>query len=195
MKDIFKVVMPSEITTEMILIITVVVLGIVVAGFSFAYLTPQVAFSNAQNQASNIASSSSLSVGPLLINSSNAGSLVVMLYNPAFNGTAYVLAFTAPSYLQPSAGVYTPSSIQPFFVYWPNGSKASTVQISSPIYDTSGKILYSGQATLYKVNFNTPVTVVINNVSHNDIVIIWFIINEGGYWFRIGYTYTGVPST
>jgi len=187
--------MPSEVASEMILVILVVVIGVAVAGFSFGYLAPQVAFSNAQNQASNIASSSSLSVGPLLINSSNAGSLVVMLYNPAFNGTACILAFTAPSYLQPSAGVYTPSSIQPFFVYWPNGTKAQTIQISSPIYETSGKIIYSGQITLYKINFNTPVTVVINNVNPNDIVIIWFIINEGGYWFRIGYTYTGVPST
>ena len=186
--------MPSEVTTEMILITLVIVLGLAVAGFSFAFLVPQVAFSNAQNQASNIASSSSLSVGPLLINSSNAGSLVVLLYNPAFNGTAYVLAFTAPSYLQPSAGVYTPSTFQPFSVYWPNGSKASAVQISSPIYDTSGKILYSGQVTLYKVSFNTPLTIVINNVNPNDIVIIWFIVNEGGYLFRVGYTYTGVPS-
>jgi len=188
--------MPSEITTEMILIIMVVVLGIVIAGFSFAFLAPQVAFSNAQNQASNIASSSSISVGPLLINSTtHRGSLVVLLYNPAFNGTAYVLAFSAPSYLQPSAGVYTPTTSQFFSVYWPNGTKASAVQISSPMYDTSGKILYSGQVTLYKVAFNTPLTIVINNVSSKDIVIIWFIVNEGGYWFRIGYAYTGVPST
>ena len=180
----------------MILIVMVIVLGVAVAGFSFAFLVPQVAFSNAQNQASNIASSSSLSVGPLLINSTtHEGSLVVMLYNPAFNGTAYVLAFTAPSYLEPSAGVYVPSVFQPFSVYWPNSSKASAVQISSPIYDTSGKILYSGQATLYRVNFNTPLTIVINNVNSNDIVIIWFIVNEGGYLFRVGYTYTGVPST
>jgi len=186
--------MPSEVVTEMILIIAIVVVGIVITGFSFAFLAPQVAFSNAQNQASNIASSSSLSVGPLLVNSSNAGSLVVILYNPAFNGTVYVLAFASPSYLEPSAGVYTPSTLQPFEVYCPNQVKASAIQISSPIYDTSGKILYSGQVTLYKVNFNTPVTVVMNNINSNDIVIIWFIINEGGYWFRIGYTYTGVPS-
>ena len=186
--------MPSEITSELILITLVVVLGIAVAGFSFAFLVPQVAFSNAQNQASNIASSSSISVGPLLVNSSNAGSLVVMLYNPAFNGTAYVLVFAAPSYLEPSAGVYTPPTIQPFFVYWPNGTKSSAVQASSPIYDVSGKILYSGHVTLYKVNFNTPVTIVINNVNSNDIVIVWFIVNEGGYWFRVGYTYTGVPT-
>lgn len=188
--------MPSEVVSEMILIVVIVALGIAVAGFSFAFLAPQITFSNAQNQASNIASSSSISVGPLLINSSNAGSLVVMLYNPAYQGTAYVLAFTAPSYYQPSAGVYTPSTIQPFLVYYPDGSRAQTIQISSPIYDTSGKVLYqpSGQITLYKVTFNTPVTIIIRNVNSNNIVIIWFIMNVGGYWFRIGFTYTGVPS-
>ncbi|MEM0373705.1 MAG: hypothetical protein QXL96_08305 [Ignisphaera sp.] len=187
--------MPSEVVSEFILIVVIVVLGLAIFSFSFAFLLPQIAFSNAQNQASNYASSSSISVGPLLISSSSSGSVVVELYNPSYSGVAYVFAFVVPSYYQPSAGVVTPNSLPSYSVYFPNGSKASVVPVSSPIYDTSGKVIYqSPQLSLYKVLFNTPVTIVINNVNPSNIVIIWFIVNVGGYWFRIGYTYTGVPS-
>ena len=164
---------------EIILITLVIVIGVVAYGFASIYLVPQVTFLDAQKLASYIASTSSLSAS--IVNSTaHEVSLKAMLYNHAFNGTAYVLVLTAPS-----AGVYTPSSIQPFSVCW---SKAPAVQISSPIYDTSGKILYAGQATLYKVSFNTPLTITIDNVNPNDIVI-WFIVNEGGYWFRVAFSY------
>ena len=149
---------------EIILITLVIAIGAAAYGFASIYLVPQVTFLDAQKLASYIASTSSISAS--IVNSTaHEVILRVMLHNPAFNGTAYVLVLTAS-----------------FSVYWPNGSKAPAVQISSPIYDTSGKILYSGQVTLYKVSFNTPLTIVINNVNPNDI---WFIVNEGGYWFRV----------
>ncbi|BFH72944.1 hypothetical protein SJAV_08880 [Sulfurisphaera javensis] len=187
--------MPSEVVSEMMLIVLVIIVGTVILGFSFAYLLPQIAFSNAQNQASNLASSSSVSVGPLLLSSSgNSGSLVVELFNPAYNGTLYVYAFVTPSYEESSAGIITPTSPSSFSVYFPNGSTAPSYSVST-IYETNGKILYGSGLTVYKVTFNTPITIVVNNVNKNDIVIIWFIVNEGGYYFRIGYTYTGVPTT
>lgn len=187
--------MPSEVVTEFMLVILVIVIGIAVMGFSFAFLLPQIAFSNAQNQASNIASSSSVSVSPLLISpTSPSGSIVAELYNPIYNGTVYITAFVVPSYYETSSGVVTPTTTPTLTIYFPNGSVASSLSIST-VYDTNGKILYQGKLPVYKVLFNTPLTIVVNNVNSNNIVVVWYIINEGGYYFRIAYTYTGVPST
>ncbi|BAB66103.1 hypothetical protein [Sulfurisphaera tokodaii] len=185
--------MPNEIVSEMILIIAVVIIGLVISGFTISYLIPQVAFTNAQNQASNIAQSSSLSVGPLLI-SGSTGSAVVIYNNPSITGYVYVIAFAEPSYLQPSVGVVTPTSNPSFAVYLQNGKLANQITINSPIYDVSGKILYSSPITAYQVPFNTPATIVINNIQNNDILVIWIIYNSGGYWFRVSFTFTGVPS-
>ncbi|ARM76824.1 hypothetical protein [Acidianus manzaensis] len=186
--------MPSEVTDELILIIMVVVIGLVVVGFTFGYLAPQIALSNAENVASNLASSSSVSVGPLIIGNGDTGSIVTELYNPSTSGTACIIAFVEPSYMEASAGVVTPSSTPSFTVYCPNGSQASTTTLTK-ILDTNGRTLFQSEITAYKINFNTPVTININNVNPADIVIIWFIVNEGGYVFRIGYTYTGIPSS
>lgn len=187
--------MPSEVVSEMILVITVVLLGLVVFAFVEAYLAPHIAFVMAQNSASNVAQSSVLSVGPLLVNSSTqSGSTVIVFNNPSMSGYVYVIAFPAPSYLQPSVGILTPTSNPTFSVYLPNGTQAKAVTINSPIYDVGGQTLYSSQITAYQIPFNTPVTIKASGLTGNDILVIWILYNSGGYWFRVSYTFTGVPS-
>lgn len=186
--------MPSEALDEMIIVVAVVIIGLVIFGFSVSYLIPQISFTNAQNQASNIAQSSTISVGPLLI-SNNIGSAVLVFYNPSVTGNITIIAFQEPSYLQPSIGVLTPPNNPSFQVYLPNSKLASKVLISTPIYDTSGKTLYNSQIIAYSVPFNTAVTIKINNIQQNNILVIWILYNAGGYWFRVGFTFTAVPSS
>jgi len=97
--------MASEVNSEFILIIAVIVIGVAVLGFTFSFLTPQIAFSTAENQASNLASSSSVSASPILVYTQNSpssspptkiGSFVSELYNPAFNGSIYIYLFLKP---------------------------------------------------------------------------------------------------
>lgn len=190
--------MPSEAVSEMILVIAVVIVGLLVLSFTMAYLLPQISFANAQSQAGNIAQSSVLSVGPLLINqTTKVGSAVVVYNNPSVNGYVYIVAFTEPSYLQPSVGILTPSpsSSPSFVVYLPNGTQAKQVLIGT-VYDVGGQKLYynpSQPLVAYKVPFNTPVTIKVNGVTNNDIVVVWVLYNPG-YWFRVSYSFTGVPS-
>ena len=202
--------MPSEVVSEFILIIAVVVIGVAVLGFTFAFLTPQIAFSTAENQASNLASSSSVSAGPILVYTkpsptpppptpTTIGSFVSELYNPAFNGTLYILVFEAPSVAQPSIGFITPTptSFITYEVYCPNIVNGKTTQASSvtkslTIYDVNGKVLFNGLATLYQVKVGTPVTIDITNPNPNDVIVVWYIVNEGNFYFRIGFTYTQV---
>lgn len=190
--------MPSLAVSEMILIIAVVILGFVLLGFTTAYLLPQITFVNAENQASNLARSSTLSIGPLLINqTTNVGTTILVYNNPSVKGYVYIIAFPEPSYLQSSIGILTPSSssISSFTVYLPNGTQAKQVTINE-VYDIGGQILYdsSNQPLIaYEVPFNTPVTIKVNGVSSNDILVIWVLYNSG-FWFRIGFSFTGVPS-
>ena len=187
--------MPSEVVSEMILVIAVVLMGLLVFTFVETYLAPHIAFTMAQNNANNVAQSSVLSVGPLLVNSStDTGSAVIMFNNPSMSGYVYVITFPAPSYLQPSVGILTPTSTPSFSVYLPNGTKASEVTITSPIYDVGGQTLYDSQIIAYQIPFNTPVTIKVKGVNANDILVIWVLYYTGGYWFRVSYTFTGVPS-
>jgi len=199
--------MASEIVSEFILIIAVIVIGVAILGFTFDFLTPQIAFSEAENQASDLASSSSISVSPMIIytssNGQSDGSFVSELYNPAFNGTLYILVFQSSSVAQPSVGFITPTptSLITYEVNCPNvvnvinGKKtteATPITEHLTIYDVNGKVLFNGSATLYQVKVGTPVTIDVTNPNPNDIIVIWYIVNEGGYYFRIGYTYTQV---
>ncbi|MEM0304931.1 MAG: hypothetical protein QW685_07865, partial [Saccharolobus sp.] len=59
----------------------------------------------------------------------------------------------------------------------------------------SGKTLYNSQIIAYSVPFNTAVTIKINNIQQNNILVIWILYNSGGYWFRVGFTFTAVPSS
>jgi len=70
--------------------------------------------------------------------------------------------------------------------------QASSVNKSLTIYDVNGKVLFNGSATLYQVKVGTPVTIDITNPNPNDVIVVWYIVNEGNFYFRIGYTYTEV---
>ena len=187
---------PSLAISEMVLVIAVVIVGLLVLGFTTAYLLPQVAFANAQSQASNIARSSAISVGPLLVNTTTGvGSMVMVYSNPSLRGYVYVVAFLEPSYLEPSVGLLTPSpsSTTSFEVYFPNGTEAKQVLIDT-VYDVGGQEIYynPGQPLIaYQIPFNTPVTIKVSGVGNNEILVVWVLYNPG-YWFRVGYTFTGV---
>jgi len=187
--------MPSEVIEEFIIVIAVVLMGLVLFGFTISYFIPHEIFSLAQQQASSISSSTTISVGPLIIGSSSA-STVIEVYNPAIAGNVTLIVFPEPSYLQQDVGLVTPQSPPQFSVYLSNVKLAKNTIISVPIYDISGKITYGSQITAYSVPFNTPVTVMVNGVSgSNYILVVWVLYNSNGYWFRIAYTFTGVPST
>lgn len=185
-------VMASVPLEEFILVIAAVVIGIVMFGFIGAVLIPSETLSMAESQASALASSSSLSVGPLLINN-GVGSAVVEFYNPSLSTNVTILAFAKPSYYAPSLGMLTPSSQPSFYVYLPNGKLAKTLTIDR-IYDVNGKVIYASPITVYTVPANTPVTIKINGITKDDILVIWVIYKVGDYWFRISFTFTGVPS-
>ncbi|AZF83452.1 hypothetical protein [Saccharolobus solfataricus] len=187
--------MPSEVTEEFIIIIAVVLIGLVLFGFVTSYFIPHEIFSLAQQQASSISSSTTVSVGPLIFNSGSA-STVIEAYNPAISGNITLIVFPEPSYLQQDVGLVTPQSPPQFSVYLSNEKLAKSFTISIPIYDVNGRIIYDSQITAYTVPFNTPVTITVNGVGgSNYILIVWVLYNSNGYWFRIGYTFRGVPST
>ncbi len=181
----------DNVTEEFILVILVIVVGVALFGFVSSYLIPTEAFSVAQQQAASISSSSTVSVGPLLINNGE-GSAVVEFYNPSFTGNVFVVAFVAPSSEEPSFSILTPSSLS-FSVYLPNGNEATQVTVDK-VYDVSGRQL-TGQVIAYEVPVNVPVTVKVNGVSSNDIIVVWFLYNSGNYFFRVGVSFTGVPSS
>ena len=185
--------MGSLAVDDFLLVIAALILGLVVFAYVTSVLIPQEAFAIAQQQASSIASSSSISVGPLLVNNNGVGSAVIEFYNPSLSGNVSIFVFPAPQYLEPSVGIIGPTSTPKFWVYLPNGAQAKTLTINQ-LYDISGHQM-GGSLTAYTVPVNTPVTVVVNGTNSNDILVIWVLYQAGGYWFRIGYTFTGVPTT
>ncbi|BDB99124.1 hypothetical protein [Saccharolobus caldissimus] len=186
--------MPSSVIEEFMIIIAVVLIGLVLFGLTMTYFLPHELFSIAQQQASSLSSTSTLSVGPLLV-SKNSGSAVIELYNPSVSLNVSILVFAVPSYLEQDVGIISPTSTPLFSVYLPNGQLAKTVNINSPIYDIGGRIIYDTPITIYTIPVNEPVTVTVNNVNSNSILIIWILYYSNGYWFRIDYGFTGVPSS
>jgi len=178
---------------DFLLVIAALILGLIVFAFVTSVLIPQEAFATAQQVASSIASSSSISVGPLLVNSSGVGSAVIEFYNPSLSGNVSIFVFPAPQYLEPSVGIIGPTSTPKFWVYLPNGVQAETCTINQ-LYDVTGYQM-ADNLTAYTVPVNTPVTVVVNGTNSNDILVVWVLYQAGGYWFRIEYTFTGVPTT
>jgi len=178
---------------DFLLVIAALILGLVVFAYVTSVLIPQEAFALGQQQASSIASSSSISVGPLLVNSSGVGSAVIEFYNPSLSGNVSIFVFPAPQYLEPSVGIIGPTSTPKFRVYLPNGVQAKTLTINQ-LYDLNGQQM-AGSLTAYTVPVNTPVTVVVNGTNSNDILVVWVLYQANGYWFRIGYTFTGVPTS
>lgn len=192
--------MPEGVVQTFIIVIAVLVIGIVIFGFTSALLIPAEAFTIAEHQAAQLASQTTISVGPLLV-SNGKGSLVIEGYDPSYSGYYLVYAFLIPSYLVTSVGVITPNTQLavnlPFQVYLPSKSLATETTISS-VYDINGNELYQGSLSVYKIPSNTPVTILIQNVPNNGkgyYVVIWLIYTNGANSFRIGYAYTGLPSS
>ena len=193
--------MPESVVQTMIIVIAVMVLGLVIFGYTSAFLAPTEAFTIAEQQAAQIAAQTTISPGPFLVNSSGIGSVVVEAYDPSYSGNYTLYVFMIPSYLVTSVGEVTPNSPVvdnvPFTVYLPNKVQASTVT-GAQIYDINGNELYQGKLLVYSIPANTPVTIDLYNVPNQGkgyYVVIWLMINNGLYMFRVGYAYTGLPSS
>jgi hypothetical protein len=193
--------MPESVVQTMIIVIAVLVVGLAVFGYTSAFLAPTEAFTIAEQQAAQIAAQTTISPGPLLVSSNGVGSVVVEAYDPSYSGNYTLYVFLIPSYLVTSAGVVTPNSpvvdnVQ-FTVYLPNKIQASTVT-GTQIYDINGNELYQGKLLVYSIPANTPVTIYLYKVPNQGegyYIVIWLMINNGLYMFRVGYAYTGLPSS
>jgi hypothetical protein len=187
----------DEVVEDMIVLIAVVILGLVIASFAFSYFAPKIAFANAESLSNTMASSMSVSNGPLILGNNGEGSILVEAYNPSFTGNYTIVAFTEPSSLSSAVGLVTPSSSSltkgAFQVYLPSGKSANAVQLPE-VYSLSGAVLLGqGSGYGYTVPANTPFTVDLPANAH-DIVVIWLLYQEDGFCFRVDYTYSGVPS-
>jgi hypothetical protein len=193
--------MVESVVQTMIVVIAVMVLGLAIFGYTSAFLAPTEAFTIAEQQAAQIAAQTIISPGPLLVSSDGVGSVLVEAYDPSYSGNYTLYVFLIPSYLVTSAGVVTPNSPVVdnvyFTVYLPNKVQASTVT-STRIYDLNGNELYQGKLLVYSIPANTPVTIVLYNIPNQGkgyYVVMWLMINNGLYMFRVGYAYTGLPSS
>lgn len=193
--------MAESAVQTMILVMAVVAIGLAIFGYTSAILAPTEAFTIAEQQAALIASQTTISTGPLLVSSNGVGSVLVEAYDPSYSGNYTLYVFLIPSYLVTYVGLVTPNlpSVNnvDFTVYLPNGIKASKVT-ATRIYDINGNELYQGKLLVYSIPANTPVTINLYNVPNQGkgyYVVIWLMINNGFYMFRIGYAYTGLPSS
>jgi hypothetical protein len=193
--------MVESVVQTMIVVIAVMVLGLAIFGYTSAFLAPTEAITIAEQQAAQIAAQTIISPGPLLVSSNGVGSVLVEAYDPSYSGNYTLYVFLIPSYLVTSAGVITPNSPVVdnvyFTVYLPNKIQASTVT-STRIYDLNGNELYQGKLLVYSIPANTPVTIVLYNIPNQGkgyYVVMWLMINNGLYMFRVGYAYTGLPSS
>jgi hypothetical protein len=180
---------------EFILVLAAIALGVIMIGYVAGVLIPQESFAMAQQSATNLGSSSTVSAGPLLINSTTkVGTAVFEFYNPGVSTNVTVIVFPVSSSLVSSVGQLVPDSLPQFTVYLPNGKPASKVTISSPVYDLSGRTLLRSTITAYTVPTNVPFTVQVQGISKDQVLVIWFLWNTGNNWFRVAYSFTGVPS-
>jgi hypothetical protein len=193
--------MAESVVQTMIIVIAVMVVGLAIFGYTSAFLAPTEAFTIAEQQAAQIAAQTTISPGPLLVSSNGVGSVVVEAYDPSYSGNYTLYVFLIPSYLVTSAGVVTPNSPVVdnvyFTVYLPNKIQASTIT-GTQIYDINGNELYQGKLLVYSIPANTPVTIYLYKVPNQGkgyYIVIWLMINNGLYMFRVGYAYTGLPSS
>lgn len=193
--------MPESIVQTFLIVIAVLVIGLVIFGYTSAFLAPTEAFTVAEQQAAQIAAQTTISPGPLLVSSNGTGSVLVEAYDPSYSGNYTLYVFLIPSYLATSVGAVTPNlpvvDNVNFKVYLPNGIQASAVT-ATRIYDINGNELYQGELPVYTIPANTPVTINLYNVPNQGkgyYVVIWLMINNGLYMFRVGYAYSGLPSS
>jgi hypothetical protein len=179
--------MVSVAASEFLLVAAALVIGLVLFGFTQAFIIPQYAFTLAEQQARTLASASFISVSPPDIGT-NGYSFVVYPYIPGFNGNVTVSIFEEPASLLPSIAVLTPqSSSIPFTASFPNGTNITKVTVG-PVYDTNGHEL-TESITGYTLPANYPF-VISGTIPKGEILIIWVIYSTGNYYFRIAYTYT-----
>jgi|ECHhosMinimDraft_1075155.scaffolds.fasta_scaffold00199_8 hypothetical protein len=178
--------MPNEVITTFIIMVAAVLIGIILFSFVSGVILPQENFTYAKDFASNLASQTTLSIGPLINNS-----FVLEVYNPAYSSNFTVFVFIVPSYYIPSIGLVTPqvyTNQNPFTVILSNGKVASKTFVNK-VYDVSGNSLYSS-INGYSIPSNSPVTIIVS-VQKGQVAVVWVMVQNSNYWFRIGYTYTG----
>ncbi|MEM0278775.1 hypothetical protein [Metallosphaera sp.] len=181
----------ENVVQEIIMIAIIVAIGIAIITFSVSVLYPQIVLTSQAQVASNIASETTLSVGPLLTNE-GSGSMVVEVYNPAEEGNVSIIAFFVPQSYETSVSLVTPQSTSSLQVYLQNGKPAESLTLNR-VYDLNGRLLYDGELKAYSVPFNSTVTLSVSGYQPGDVAVIWVMYGQG-YTFRIGYTFTGVPS-
>jgi hypothetical protein len=182
--------LPENVVQEIILLVAVVTLGLAVIALSITVLYPQFILSSEEQVANNLASQTTISVGPLL-NNGNQASLVLEAYDPAETGNVTVLVFPEPSSFETSVGLVTPQGQPSFSVHLANGKLAEPVTLAK-VYDLNGHLLIGSPIRAYTIPFNDPVTVIFSGFSKGDIAVVWVMYGQGDV-FRIGYTFTGVP--
>ncbi|WP_054845416.1 hypothetical protein [Sulfuracidifex tepidarius] len=96
----------DDVVEDMIVLIAVVIIGLVIASFAFSYFVPKISFSNAESLSNSMASSMSVSNGPLLV-SGGEGSALFEAYDPSYNYNYTVIAFVEPSSYASSVGLVT----------------------------------------------------------------------------------------
>ncbi|AWR98144.1 hypothetical protein DFR86_11755 [Acidianus sulfidivorans JP7] len=176
--------------SEFILVIAAVIIGLVIFGFSEAYLVPYYSFTNAQQQAEQIENGIYVTISPPGVDGQNAVYLGY-IYSPLYSGNYSVVAFCIPDSEIPSVGVATPSTSTSFPIYVMKSDtfiQASSQTIST-LYDITGHIL-AKNIVAYSVPSDQPFEIVAN-LKSGYALVVWIIYQSSVYQFRVTYTYEG----
>ncbi|BDC17756.1 hypothetical protein [Acidianus sp. HS-5] len=171
--------------SDFILIIAAIIVGLVVFGFTSAYIAPQYAFTYAEHDAKTISQSTFMDVSPPETTSTGCCNYLIYVYSPGFSGNFTIVAFYIPSNDLQSIAVVTPSSSSSCPVYI-NSTLAKKITLGN-VYDINGHLLVSGVSG-YTVPANYPIQIIIPPKPGYSLVI-WVIYSDGGYNFRISYAY------
>ncbi|AEE94731.1 conserved hypothetical protein [Acidianus hospitalis W1] len=171
--------------SDFILIIAAVIVGLVIFGFTTAYIAPQYAFTYAEQSAKTISQTTFVSISPPETTNSGCCNYLVDVYSPGFSGNFTVVAFYIPSSELQSIAIVTPSSSSSFPVYI-NSTLASKVTLSN-VYDINGHLLVSSISG-YTIPANYPIQIIAPPKPGCSLVI-WIIYSNGGYNFRVLYAY------
>jgi len=153
-----------------------------------------------QVYALSLEQSSTVAISPIVVNHSVA-TFTTVFYSSCFNGTLYVLVFEVPVSSHLPISSQSPVPFPSYHVYYQNGTEAKPItrdvticsiypvtMLSGQLTCPSSSTLFVGNATLYQVQSNTPLTVTIQKPT--GIIIVWYIYNASGTLYRIGYTFT-----
>jgi len=142
----------------------------------------------------NLVTVSSVSLSGFEINGTNA-TFSTAFYTNSYSGYLYLVVYESPN---PSV---SPSNFPLYHVYYGN-TEAEEDKLNDaiiyglypvyfPIIHTLENVcpypVFKGNITVYKVPVNTPITVVVQNYTPNNHLIIWYIYNYNNlYLFRVG---------